>query len=159
MVDSSRPASRNVPVPSAQLPLAGVPVAGATAPAAARGLDRVRAALAAFGAALLGAAPHVLHHVGPLAGAALLAGASGRLLFGAIGFAAAIPMLRRLRRRTGSWRVPGTVLAAMVGLFVFSSLVIGPALTGGSADGPPAKPEGPPGVTQPLPAGHESHHP
>jgi hypothetical protein len=59
------------------------------------------------GAAVLGAAPHVLHHVGPLAGAALLAGATGKLLFGALGFLLAVPMLRRLRRRTGSWRVPG----------------------------------------------------
>ena len=76
-------------------------------PAAPRhGLDRVRATLAAVGAAVLGAAPHVLHHAGPLAGAALLAGVSGKLLFGALGFLLAIPMLRRLRRRHDSWAVP-----------------------------------------------------
>ena len=55
-------------------------------PAAPRhGLERVRATFAAVGAAVLGAAPHVLHHAGPLAGAALLAGVGGKLLFGALG--------------------------------------------------------------------------
>jgi peptidoglycan/LPS O-acetylase OafA/YrhL len=123
-----------------------------------RGVDRVRAAVAAVGATLLGAAPHVLHHAGPLAGAALLGGVSGRLLFAAIGFVAAVPMLRRLQRRTGSWRMPAAVLGAMVALFTFSTLVIGPALTGGGGDSSPVKPARP-GVTQPLPAGHGSHHP
>lgn len=124
-------------------------------PHAARGTGgpgRVRAALATAGAGVLGAAPHVLHHVGPLAGAALLAGVGGQLLFGALGLLAAVPMLRRVRRHTGSWRVPGVLLAAMTAMFVFSSLVIGPALTSG--DDTPER-----GVTQPLPAGHDSHHP
>ncbi len=128
--------------------------------AASRATDRVsrpRAALATVGAAVLGAAPHVLHHAGPLAGAALLAGAGGKLLFGAIGFVAAVPMLRRLRRRTGSWRVPARVFAVMAAMFIFSSLVIGPALTGGGGGGSPAKPARP-GVTTPSPSGHESHH-
>ena len=55
-----------------------------------------------MGAVVLDAPPHVLHHVGPLAGAALLVGATGKVLFGALGFLLAVPMLRRLRRRTGS---------------------------------------------------------
>jgi hypothetical protein len=63
----------------------------------------------------------VLHHVGPLAGAAVLAGATGTLLFGALGFALAIPMLRRLHRRHGSWAVPGGVLALMAVVFTFSA--------------------------------------
>jgi len=64
-------------------------------------------------------------------------------------------MLRRIRRHSGSWRVPAGLLALMAAMFTFSSLVIGPALTGGDSDtAKPAKP----GVTQPLPAGHESHH-
>lgn len=123
-----------------------------------RRLGRVRAAVAAVGATLLGAAPHVLHHAGPLAGAALLGGLSGRLLFAAIGFVAAVPMLRRLRRRTASWRMPAAVLGAMVALFTFSTLVIGPALTGDGKDGSPAAPARP-GVTQPAPAAHDTHHP
>jgi hypothetical protein len=62
----------------------------------------LRPGLAAVGAVVLGAAPHVLDHAGPLAGAALLAGATGKVLFGAIGLVAAVPMLRRLHRHTGS---------------------------------------------------------
>ena len=123
-----------------------------------RRLVRVRAAVVAVGATLLGVAPHVLHHAGPLAGAALLGGVSGGLLFAAIGFVAAVPMLRRLHRRTASWRMPAAVLGAMVALFTFSTLVLGPALTGDDSDSSPAKPARP-GVTQPLPADHDTHHP
>jgi hypothetical protein len=122
-------------------------------------LDRVRATLAAFGAAVLGAAPHVLHHAGPLAGAALLAGVGGKLLFGALGLLLAIPLLRRLHRRHGSWAVPGGVFTLMAVVFTFSSFVIGPALTdsGGGSTTPPTKsvPFAPPGVS---PAEHEAHH-
>ena len=120
-------------------------------------IERIRAAFAATGAAILGAAPHVLHHVGPLAGAAVLAGATGKLLFGVIGFALAVPMLRRMRRRSGSWRAPGALLALMVIVFAISSFVIGPALTASSDRNGPAQnvPGAPPGVT---PSEHQSHH-
>ena len=126
-------------------------------PQPARRLGRVRAALAGIGAAALGAAPHVLHHVGPLAGAALLAGATGRLLFGLLGFLLAVPMLRRLRRRHGSWAVPAGVLAAMAVVFTISSFVIGPALAGGDEATTPVRDAGAPpaGVS---PADHEAHH-
>ena len=102
-------------------------------------------------AGVLGAAPHVLHHVGPLAGAALVAGVAGQLLFGALAFLLAVPMLRRMRRRTGSWRVPTVALGIMAAVFVLSTLVVGPALTdddGGSSGGGDA------------PAGrdHDLHH-
>jgi hypothetical protein len=123
------------------------------------GFDRARATLAAVGAGVLGAAPHVLHHAGPLAGAALLAGVGGKLLFGALGFLLAIPLLRRLQRRHGSWAVPGSVLALMAVVFTFSSFVIGPALTdsGGGSTTPTTKsvPSAPPGVS---PSEHEAHH-
>ena len=66
---------------------------------------------AAAVAAVLGLAPHVLHHAGLLAGSALIAGTGGALLFGAVGFLAAIPFLLRARRRCGNWRVPGALLA------------------------------------------------
>ena len=39
-------------------------------------------------------------------------------------------MLRRLRRRTGSWRAPALALAAFAAIFTFSTLVIGPAVSG-----------------------------
>ena len=107
------------------------------------------AVLAAWGA-VTGIAPHVLHHVGPLAGAALLAGAAGQALFAAIGFVAAIPFLLRLRRRFGSWHAPAIALAVFAAMFALSSFVIGPAITGGGET------NAPPGVE--TPAGHASHH-
>jgi hypothetical protein len=97
---------------------------------------RVRTTLLALWAAITGAAPHVLHHVGPLAGTALVAGAGGRALFGVAGFVATIPMLRRLRRRTGSWRVPGLAIAAFAAIYTVSMLFVGPAI--GAATSPDA---------------------
>lgn len=103
---------------------------------------RVRTALLALWAAVTGAAPHVLHHVGPLAGTALVAGAGGRALFGAAGFVATIPLLRRLRRRTGNWRAPALALAAFVAIYTVSTLVVGPALADvASSDVVPPPPE------------------
>lgn len=102
----------------------------ADAPARPGSRTRLRAGLLAAWAAVTGAAPHVLHHVGPLAGTALVAGAGGRALFGAAGFVATVPMLRRLRRRTGNWRAPALALTAFVVVFAFSTAVVGPALTG-----------------------------
>lgn len=107
------------------------------------------ALLAAWGA-FVGLLPHVLHHVGPLAGAALLAGATGRALFALVGFVAAIPFLLRLRRRFGSWRAPALALAVFAAMFSLSSFVVGPAIAGG---GDPA----PPGGGQPG-DGHAGHH-
>jgi len=74
-----------------------------------------------------------------------------------LGFLLAIPMLRRLRRRTGSWRVPGGALALMAVVFALSSFVIGPAITGGDEPTAPAQnvPSAPAGVS---PDEHESHH-
>ena len=103
--------------------------------------------LAAWGG-LIGLLPHVLHHVGPLAGAALLAGATGRALFAAIGFVAAVPFFRRLHRRFGTWRAPAIALALFAAMFSLSSFVIGPAISGEDA---PARP----GIEQ---GGHEQHH-
>jgi hypothetical protein len=106
------------------------------------------AALAVWGG-FIGLLPHVLHHVGPLAGAALLAGAGGTVLFAAIGFVAAIPFLRRVHRRFGTWRAPAIALAIFAAMFSLSSFVIGPAISGGDE---PSQP----GIEQP--AGHDGHH-
>ena len=103
--------------------------------------------LAAWGG-FIGLLPHVLHHVGPLAGAALLAGATGRVLFAAIGFVAAVPFLRRLHRRFKTWKAPAIALAIFAAMFSLSSFVIGPAISG---DNEPAGP----GIEQ---DGHERHH-
>lgn len=105
------------------------------------------AVLAVWGG-FIGLLPHLLHHVGPLAGAALLAGATGRVLFVAIGFVAAIPFLRRLHRRFRTWKAPALALIVFAAMFSLSSFVIGPAVSGADA---PARP----GIEQ---DGHEQHH-
>jgi hypothetical protein len=94
-----------------------------------------------------GLAPHVLHHVGPLAGAALLAGATGTVLFAAIGFVVTIPFLLRLYDRFATWKAPAIAMAVFVAMFSLSAFVIGPAITGSDK----------PNVEQPN--GHLGHHP
>lgn len=111
-------------------------------------------ALSGLVAAISGVAPHVLHHVGPLAGTALLAGTGGTILFGVAGFALSIPMLLRLHRRFGTFLAPAVASVIFLVVFLFSSLVVGPAITGVSATRPDATP-----VSTPLPSGHEEHHP
>lgn len=98
--------------------------------------DRARHLLTPTWGAVTGAAPHVLHHVGPLAGAALLAGAGGQLVFLAVGLLATIPTLRRLYRRFGTWAAPGVALALFAATFALSTFVVGPWITG--ADDPPS---------------------
>jgi len=133
-----------------------VPAAAAELAVALRGQEaghqRLRISLAGVGAGVLGAAPHVLHHVGPLAGAALLAGAAGTALFGVLGLLAAVPLLRRMHRRSGSWRLPGAAAALMAGAFALSSVVVGPAISG-EDDG-----DGPQGASPTTPADHREHH-
>ncbi len=107
---------------------------------------RAWSALLAVWGGFIGLLPHVLHHVGPLAGAALLAGAAGTALFAAIGFVASIPFLLRVHRRFGTWRAPAIALALFAAMFSLSSFVIGPAISGGEQ----------PGIEQP--AGHDGHH-
>ena len=102
-------------------------------------------------AGISGIAPHVLHHVGPLAGTALLAGAGGTVLFGVAGFALSIPMLLRLRRRFGSWAAPGVASVIFTGVYLVSALVVGPALTADSAS---VESPGP----SPSPSDHAGHH-
>lgn len=124
------------------------------APAASRcgGLGaRLWGAGVAGWAVVTGVVPHVLHHVGPLAGAALLAGFGGKAIFFAVGLVLSLPMLRRLYRRFGSLVAPAVAVVAFAAVFTFSSLVIAPRLTG-SDDSPPAAP----GIEQRP--GHESHH-
>jgi hypothetical protein len=103
-------------------------------------------------AAISGVAPHVLHHVGPLAGTALLAGAGGTVLFGLAGFALSIPMLIRLRRRFGTWVAPAIASVIFTGVYLISALVVGPAITA-DRDG------GVTPVVSPSPSSdHSEHH-
>ena len=116
----------------------GPPSAPSPAPAVRRTVgQRVWVGVSSAGAVVLGVAPHVLHHIGLFAGA-LFAGVGGSLLFGAVGFLAAIPFLLRIHRRTGTWRVPGALLALFAVVFSISTFVVGPAITGtGNENGSP----------------------
>ncbi len=111
---------------------------------------RVWSGVLAVWGGLIGLLPHVLHHVGPLAGAAALAGAAGTALFAAIGFVATIPFLLRLRRRFATWRAPAIALAVFAATFSLSSFVIGPAISGGDESGGPS--------IEQQGGGHEGHH-
>jgi hypothetical protein len=102
-----------------------------------------------FVAALSGLAPHVLHHVGLLAGVALVAGTKGTILFGLIGFLVSIPFLLRLRRRLGTWRAPAIGLVIFAVMFSLSAFVIGPAISGQS---------GTSNQTPTQQVDHSSHH-
>lgn len=101
---------------------------------------RARAWTAVSGAlgTAAGILPHVLHHVGPLVGAAFLTGALGTAAFGAVGLLLSVPMLLRLRRRFGNWWAPALGLAAFTAMFLLSSLVLGPLISGSG----PAEPAG-----------------
>jgi len=94
---------------------------------------RMRAVWNALVAAIglvMGIVPHVLHHIGLLAGTALVAGSGGTALFGALGFLASIPFLLRLYRRFGTWRAPVIGLLIFTAMFSLSTFVIGPAISG-----------------------------
>lgn len=79
---------------------------------------------------ILGLAPHVLHHVGFVAGSALVTGAGGSVLFYALGIVLSLPMLRRLHRRFRTWRAPALAVLVFSAVFALSNLVIGPTISG-----------------------------
>ena len=89
-------------------------------------------------ALLVGLAPHVLHHVGALAGTAVVAGSGGTALFRALGLALSVPTLRRLHRRFGTWTAPAIGLAVFASMFALSTWVIGPAISGTEQPGSPS---------------------
>lgn len=97
-----------------------------------------------------GLLPHLLHHVGLLGGVALATGATGNLVFAALGLAFSVPMLRRLHRHFGTWRAPALALAAFGLMFALSAFVVGPAITADRA--------GPTPTQTPGPDGHDGHH-
>lgn len=97
---------------------------------------------------IMGILPHVLHHVGPLAGAALIAGTTGRLLFGALTFVLTMPLLVRVHRKCGSWRIPGVLLGIFIAVWTLSTFVAGPWVEDQLRD--------PPAASTKL--DHEEHH-
>lgn len=102
---------------------------------------------------VMGIAPHVLHHIGPLVGTALVAGAGGTVIFGVVGLAASVPMLARLKRRFRSWWAPAVALGVFAAAFAISTAVIGPAISG--TDGQDDEPV-PTGSVAPV--DHDAHH-
>lgn len=109
------------------------------------------AGLRAAVGALMGLAPHVMHHIGLIAGAALLTGALGNSVLYAVGLLLSIPLLNRLRRRFNTWRAPILGVAAFTVLFWVSVFVIGPLINPSGAQGAP-RPD--------IPAtdSHATHH-
>lgn len=73
-----------------------------------------------------GIAPHLLHHLAPILGAALLTGATGTLLFGALGLVFTVPMLVQLKRKFRSWAAPAVALLVFAMMFSVSTFAIGP---------------------------------
>lgn len=122
-----------------------------TAPVQTRRGGRVAGALLAAWGAVTGVAPHVLHHVGPLAGAAFVAGATGQVLFGALALVVSVPFLLRLHKRFNTWAAPAIAVGLMAAMFALSTFVIGPAITG--EDDPPA----PADVEQTQNPEHDEH--
>ena len=116
---------------------------------------RVAWTLSAAWAAFTGLLPHLLHHAGPLAGAALFAGLGGSLLFGVLGLIVSIPFLRRMHRRFGTWRAPAVALVVFAAVFSLSAFVIGPKING---EGGSAATKAAPGSPSPTPSEHEEHH-
>jgi hypothetical protein len=122
--------------------------------------SRVRAWWSAATGAIgtvVGLAPHVLHHVGILAGTALIAGTGGTLLFGALGLLASIPLLLRLRHRFNNMWAPLIGLAVFAAMFSLSAFVIGPAISGAS-DAPPTTPRSPGNERPSISVDHNGHH-
>ena len=113
----------------------------------------VRDTVGAFVGAVMGLVPHVMHHVGLLAGAALITGAAGNALFFAIGLVFSVPLLRRLNRRFHTWRAPAIAIVIFAALFSLSAFVIGPAISGATSDNAPTSPSQTPGED------HNGHHP
>jgi len=74
--------------------------------------------------AVSGMAPHLVHHAGLIAGTAFVSGVFGGLLFALLGVAVMSPMLLRLRRRTGSWRLPGAALGMFAAMFALMSALM-----------------------------------
>jgi hypothetical protein len=97
-----------------------------------------------------------MHHLGLIAGAALLTGALGNSVLYAVGLLLSIPLLRRLRSRFRSRLAPAIGVVVFTALFALSAFIVGPRIgtTGSSGQTPPSVPS--PSVT--TPADHEEHH-
>lgn len=108
-------------------------------------------AMTAAVGALMGLLPHLLHHVSFLAGAVLVTGVGGNLMFGALGLLLSVPLLRRLYRRFRTWKAPAVAVTVFAAMFSLSAFVIGPAIS--DTDPQPA-----PEPTEQVDPDHDEHH-
>lgn len=102
----------------------------------------------------MGVAPHVLHHVGILAGAALVTGATGNAVFFVVGLLFSIPLLRRIHRRFRTWVAPAIAVLVFAAMYSVSAFIIGPAINSAS-ENRPAAPTPTPSVVVDE---HAAHH-
>ena len=112
-------------------------------------------------AVVVGLLPHVLHHIGFLAGTAVVAGAGGTALFAVLGLAASVPLLLKLYRRFGTWLAPAVALVVFAVMFALSAFVIGPAINGtdtAPATTPATVITTPTAPVTDVPTDHSSHH-
>jgi hypothetical protein len=158
----TRRAAQPSAVPPAQPEEVSPPSQGPeTAAAAPRALRSLWSAISVGFGVLLGLVPQVLHHIGIFAGAFLVAGAVGNMLFGLLGLLLSLPLLRRLYQRFGSWKAPAVGIGVFIAGFSLSAFVLGPALTGTGASGEggdPSRAPTPSGSSTPTGEGHDAHH-
>jgi hypothetical protein len=97
-----------------------------------------------------------MHHIGLIAGAALLTGALGNSVLYVVGLLLSIPLLRRLQSRFRTRLAPAIGVVVFTALFALSAFVVGPRIgaAGSSEQTPPSSPS--PSVT--TPADHDEHH-
>ena len=116
--------------------------------------DGRRSGLTAAAGVVAGVMPHLLHHVLPFVGAAVLTGVGGTAIFAALGAVLLLPSLLQLRRRFQTWTAPALALAVFAAMFTVSTVWVGPTLR--AAFDQPAAPSGDPSGDPSL---HEAHHP
>lgn len=104
--------------------------------------------------ALLGLVPHVMHHIGILAGTAFLTGMFGNSVLYVTGLVLSIPLLKRLRKRFGRRRAPIIGVGVFTAMFLVSALVVGPAINRTGA-GPDIQPPAQQAVVE---EDHDAHH-
>lgn len=106
---------------------------GSVEGAAASRAGRLTATISAAIGTIAGVTPHVLHHIGPIAGTALLTGMERSFLFGAIGFVLTLPAPAAeatFRLLAGAGYRPGAFRRHVHGINR-----IGPAIRGEDSEG------------------------
>lgn len=112
--------------------------------------DGRRSGLTAAAGVVAGVMPHLLHHVLPFVGAAVLTGVGGTAIFAALGAVLLIPSMLGLRRRFHTWTAPALALTVFAAMFTVSTVWVGPTLRAAFDE---------PDTPSEEPSQHETHHP